>query len=85
MMSNKEELFNKVKNSLDSIRPFLEADGGDISLVDVTDEMTARIEFHGACCGCSMSTMTLRAGVEGAIRNAVPEILSVEAITKELI
>jgi Fe-S cluster biogenesis protein NfuA len=84
-MMSKEELFDKVRNSLDSIRPYLEADGGDITLLEVTDEMTALVEFHGACSGCSMSSMTLKAGVEGAIRNAVPEILAVQAVSREII
>lgn len=74
------ELFERVNNSLDTIRPYLEADGGDITLVEVTDELTARVELRGACSSCSMSAMTLKAGVEGAIRAAVPEIRSVEAV-----
>jgi Fe-S cluster biogenesis protein NfuA len=79
---NPEELFDKVQMSLDTIRPFLEADGGDVTLVRVREDMIAEVEFHGACCGCNMSTMTLKAGVEGAIRNAVPEIRSVEAVSR---
>jgi Fe-S cluster biogenesis protein NfuA len=74
------ELFDKVNNSLKTIRPYLEADGGNITLVEVTSDMTARVELHGACCGCAMSAMTMKAGVEGAIRAAVPQIKAVEAI-----
>ncbi len=74
------ELFERVKESLTQIRPFLEADGGDISLVEVTEEMEAVIEFHGACSSCSMSAMTLKAGVEESIKKAVPEIISVKAL-----
>lgn len=78
-MSN-NELYKKVNDSLDAIRPYLEADGGGITLVEVTDDLTARVALHGACTTCSMSNMTMKAGVEGAIRAAVPEIKAVEAV-----
>lgn len=74
------ELFEKVNSSLDTIRPYLEADGGNITLVEVTEDFTARVELHGACSTCSMSVMTMKAGVEGAIKAAVPQIRNVEAI-----
>ncbi|MEZ4799926.1 MAG: NifU family protein [Flavobacteriales bacterium] len=75
------EIFNKVNSSLDAIRPYLEADGGGITLIEVTEDLTARVELQGACTTCSMSHMTMKAGVEGAIRAAVPEIKAVEAIS----
>ncbi len=75
------EIFKKVNDSLNTIRPYLEADGGGITLVEVTDDLTAKVELHGACTTCSMSSMTMKAGVEGAIRAAVPEIRAVEAVT----
>ncbi len=78
-MSNKE-IFDKVNASLESIRPYLEADGGNISLIEVTSDFTAKVELLGACSNCSMSIMTMKAGVEGAIRSAVPEIRAVEAV-----
>jgi len=81
----RKELFQKVNVSLDSIRPYLEADGGDITLVEVTDDMTARVELHGACCNCSMSAMTMKAGVEGAIKAAVPQIRAVEAVNLQMV
>lgn len=77
---SQQELFEKVNTSLNTIRPYLEADGGDITLVEVTEDMTARVELHGACSSCSMSIMTMKAGVEGAIKSAVPQIKAVEAI-----
>lgn len=77
---SKEELLVRVKASLESIRPFLNNDGGDISVVDITPENKVLVELHGACVSCNMSAMTMRAGVEGAIRLAVPEITAVEAI-----
>ncbi len=76
------ELFNKVNDSLEKIRPYLEADGGGITLVEVTEDFRARVALHGACTTCSMSHMTMKAGVEGAIRAAVPEIRAVEAVNE---
>lgn len=76
-MSN---LIERVEGALTQIRPFLEADRGDITLVEVTDSLIARVELHGACKDCSMSFMTLKAGVEESIKKAAPEIKSVEAI-----
>lgn len=70
----------KIEEALREIRPFLEADGGNVSLVEVTDDLIARVELHGSCVSCSMSKMTMKAGVEETIRRAVPEIKSVEAI-----
>jgi Fe-S cluster biogenesis protein NfuA len=75
----KEELFEKVNASLENIRPYLAADGGGIQLLEVTDDFVARVELQGACTTCSMSTMTMKAGVEGAIRAAVPQIKEVVA------
>jgi Fe-S cluster biogenesis protein NfuA len=79
-MMNRHELFEKVDASLQNIRPYLEADGGGISLIEVTDDLVARVELHGACSSCSMSIMTMKAGVEGAIKAAVPQIREVEAV-----
>lgn len=78
-MSHKE-LEDRVSESLKEIRPYLEADGGDISLVKVTEDLRALVQLHGACTNCSMSVTTMKAGVEGAIKAAVPEITSVEAV-----
>ncbi|MEM9050661.1 MAG: NifU family protein [Bacteroidota bacterium] len=73
-------LNERVEGALQQIRPFLEADQGNISLVEVTDDLIARVKLHGACKDCSMSYMTLKAGVEESIKKAVPEIKGVEAI-----
>lgn len=78
-----EELTERVRESLSSIRPYLEADGGNISLVEVTGDLIAVVELHGACTSCSMSHMTMKAGVEGAIKSAVPEIKAVRALNSE--
>lgn len=77
---SKAELEDKVRSALKELRPYLEADGGDITLVEITDDYTAKVELHGACVNCSMSVMTMKAGVEEAIKNAAPIIQKVEAI-----
>ncbi len=75
-----DSLIKRIELALDQLRPFLEADRGDITLVEVTDQMVARVELHGSCKDCSMSYMTLKAGVEQSIQKVAPEILAVEAI-----
>lgn len=74
------EMNDKIEQALDSIRPYLEADGGNVRVVELTEDMVLRLELTGACSSCPMSTMTLKAGVEEAIKRAIPEIISVEAI-----
>lgn len=76
----KSTVHDKIENALDQIRPFFHADGGDMRLVEVTDDNVARLELIGACNACSMKEMTLKGGVEEAIKKAVPEIVGVEAI-----
>tara|TARA_B100001109_G_scaffold255688_1_gene260142 strand:- start:855 stop:1103 length:249 start_codon:yes stop_codon:yes gene_type:complete len=70
---------NKVEEAIKQLRPFLEADGGDIQLLRIEDNV-AKVKLLGACQDCSMSQMTLKAGVEDAVKKAVPQILSVEAV-----
>lgn len=79
-MEKKEELKKKVENVLEQIRPYLQQDGGDISLVEVTDENVVNVQLQGACGSCPYSTMTLKNGVETAVKKAIPEIKSVEAV-----
>ncbi|SIS87894.1 MULTISPECIES: NifU family protein [Belliella] len=74
------EMKEKIEQALDSIRPYLEADGGNVKVVELTDDMVLRIELTGACSSCPMSTMTLKAGVEEAVKKAIPEIIKVEAV-----
>ncbi|MFD2037457.1 NifU family protein [Belliella marina] len=74
------EMNEKIEAALDSIRPYLEADGGNVRVVELTEDMVLRLELTGACSSCPMSTMTLKAGVEEAIKKAIPEIVKVEAI-----
>lgn len=75
-----EELAQKIEASLDSIRPYLEADGGNVRIAEITDDKIVRLEFVGACGSCPMSTMTFKAGVEEAVRRAVPQIKGIEVI-----
>jgi Fe-S cluster biogenesis protein NfuA len=81
-MNNHEnaELIQKVIGVIDQIRPYLEADGGNIRFVELTQDNVVNVELLGACGSCPMSTMTLKAGVEQAMKKAIPEIKSVEAI-----
>ncbi len=74
-------LLQRIEETLDSIRPYLMADGGSVRLRTVTDAMVVELELLGACGTCPMSMMTLRAGIEQAIKRAVPEITRVEAVT----
>lgn len=74
------ELLEKVNHALEDIRPHLAVDGGNIELIEITDDLTVKIKWLGNCEFCSMSTMTMKAGVEQAIRSRVPEIRNVEAI-----
>jgi Fe-S cluster biogenesis protein NfuA len=74
------ELLQRVELALDSIRPYLEADGGNVSVEEITSEKVVRLRLLGACGSCPMSIMTLKAGIEQAIKKAVPEIASVEAV-----
>ena len=73
-------LLEKVEEALNSIRPYLETDGGNLKVLEITDEMVVKVELLGACGACPMSTMTMKAGIEQAIVNAVPEIKAVEAV-----
>lgn len=77
---SKEEVVKKVGEAIELVRPFLQNDGGDISLVEVTDDLTVKVELHGACGSCPYSLMTLKNGVEQAIRRDVPEIKEVVAV-----
>lgn len=69
----------KVRESLEKVRPSLQADGGDVELVDVTDDGIVKVRLTGACSGCPMSQMTLKAGVEKMLKQDIPQIKSVEA------
>lgn len=75
-------MFDKetVQKALDLIRPALQADGGDVELVDVTDEGVVQVQLQGACRGCPMSQLTLANGVERVLKEQIPEVVRVEAV-----
>lgn len=75
-----ERLTRRVKDALTELRPFLEADGGDITLDNISDKGVVQVRLHGACSNCSMSAMTMKAGVEEAIKRVAPEVVRVEAL-----
>ena len=74
------DLEKRVEDALDTVRPYLEADGGNLKVLEITEEMIVKVELLGSCGSCPMSTMTMKAGIEQAVKSAVPEILGVEAI-----
>jgi Fe-S cluster biogenesis protein NfuA len=75
-----ESVTAKVNEALSQLRPFLEADGGDMELVEITEEGVVRVQLLGACRDCSMSVMTLKAGLEEAVKKVAPEVVRVEAV-----
>ena len=73
-------LLSQVEAALDTIRPYLEADGGNVSVEEITPEGVVKLKLLGSCGSCPMSIMTLKAGIEEAIKIAVPEVSAIEAI-----
>ncbi len=69
-----EEIKNNVEKALAEIRPFLESDGGNISLIDIEDDKLVKVQLEGACVGCSVNQMTLKSGVEMTIKKYAPQI-----------
>lgn len=76
----RKRLVQRVKDALTELRPFLEADNGDITLDSISDAGVVTVRLHGACSNCSMSAMTMKAGVEEAIKRIAPEVVRVEAV-----
>ncbi len=70
----------KVEKALLKVRPSLQADGGDVELVEVSDEGVVKVKLTGACGGCPMASMTLKAGIERVLKEEVPEVKRVEAV-----
>ena len=80
MEKTKEELSEKVQNVIEQVRPYLQADGGDIKFIEITDDNTVNVELMGACGSCAFSTVTLKNGVESTIKKVLPEIKEVVAV-----
>jgi Fe-S cluster biogenesis protein NfuA len=78
--TEKQILLNRINNALLTVRPHLQADGGDVEVVDVSEDFQVQIRWLGMCESCSMSAMTLQAGISEAIRSKIPEIASVKAV-----
>jgi len=78
-----EAIKKRVEEALEKVRPYLVADGGDIQLVEITEEYIVKVQLTGACHGCPFSMQTLKAGVEMAIKKDVPEIVEVIDISSQ--
>ena len=79
-MENKESTILKINHAIEQLRPFLHADGGDMEFIELTEDAIVKVKLLGACSDCSMSHMTMRAGLEEALKIAAPEVIAVEAI-----
>ena len=77
-----ENIINKIEEALTQVRPYLESDGGDIRLVEVTDDYVVKVKLLGACSDCQVSVMTLKAGVDQAIKKVLPEVKEVVDVDK---
>lgn len=77
---DKEAYLIKIEEALDTIRPFLQKDGGNIEVVDVSDDLDVQVRLLGNCTTCPMSVSTMKAGVEESIKKAIPEIQSVISV-----
>lgn len=75
-----EELRLKVENALEEIRPFLQSDGGDITLIAIDEGKIVKVQLEGACVGCTVNQMTLKSGVEMTIKKHAPQIESVLSV-----
>jgi Fe-S cluster biogenesis protein NfuA len=75
-----EELVAKVKNVLEQIRPYLQADGGDVEFIGLAEDNTVNVRLMGSCGSCPYSIMTLKNGIENAVKRVLPEIRAVEAV-----
>jgi len=80
MPANSTETHEQVKTFLEQIRPAVQEDGGDVELVDITEDGMVQIRFHGACVGCPSQTMTLQSGIERNLLERVPQVKGVETV-----
>ncbi len=80
MITATDNIWLKVDESLDTMRPYLKRDGGNVEIAEISDDMVVSVRLLGACENCPQSFMTMKAGIEEAIKRAVPEVESVKAI-----
>lgn len=77
------DLRTRVQAALDQVRPALQADGGDVELIDVKDDGVVLVKLQGACHGCPMAAMTLQMGIERVLKSQVPEVTGVESVSDD--
>lgn len=80
MEKDKSRLMTEVEEALESIRPYLQGDGGNITLLDITSDYVVKVRLEGSCQGCPLSMQTLKGGVEMVVKKSVPEITEVIAV-----
>ncbi|WP_430810774.1 MULTISPECIES: NifU family protein [unclassified Carboxylicivirga] len=80
MGEDKAQVLQQVEAALEEIRPYLKGDGGDISLIDITDDYVVKVRLEGSCDGCPLSMQTLKGGVEMVVKKSVPQITEVVAV-----
>jgi len=78
--ANKQAMIARVDEALEDVRPHLKVDGGNVEVVDITDKNVVKIKWLGTCENCSMSMMTMKAGIEETLRGKIPEVSGVEAV-----
>ncbi|MBN2349446.1 MAG: NifU family protein [Bacteroidales bacterium] len=77
---DKEALINKVNSAIEKVRPYLKADGGDVEFIELTNDLVVKVRLTGACNGCPFSVMTLKAGIEEAVRKEIPDLKELIAV-----
>lgn len=80
MIETGKDIREKIETTLETIRPYLNADGGDVEFVDVTTDMTVKLRLLGACSTCDISRITMKAGIEESLKKAIPSIKAVVAV-----
>ena len=80
-MITDKNIISRIENALSEIRPFLESDGGDIRFLELTDDWVVKVKLIGACSNCNISSMTMKNGVEVAVKTAVPEVKEVVEVS----
>lgn len=76
----KKDLLTRIEGAIENIRPYLLADGGDVKIIDIDDDHVVQVELLGACEACPMSPMTMKAGIEEAVKRVAPEVTSIKAV-----
>lgn len=79
-MKTKEQIMARIEMSLDTMRPYLKNDGGDVKVVELTEDFVLKVKLLGTCSNCPQSYMTMKAGIEDAVKKSVPEVASVVAV-----